>query len=93
VTIPCTPGWWETLLDLRKWPILRRSAAIPNVILLSARDKGLLYLPPNARESLHLPEQDGPQPVSPVQLYLDMRAAGGRHAEQAATLREEVLGY
>ena len=65
----------------------------PNVILLPARDKGLLYLPPNARESLHLPEQDGPQPVSPVQLYLDMRAAGGRYAEQAATLREEVLGY
>jgi hypothetical protein len=65
----------------------------PNVILLPARDKGLLYLSANERESLHLPEQDGPQPVSPVQLYLDMRAAGGRYAEQAATLREEVLGY
>ena len=65
----------------------------PNVILLPARDKGLLYLSANERESLHLPEYDGPQPVSPVQLYLDMRAAGGRYAEQAATLREEVLGY
>lgn len=70
--------------------IVRRD---PNVILLPARDRGLLYLPQNVRESLHLPEQDGPRPVSPVQLYLDMRAAGGRYAEQAATLREEVLGY
>jgi hypothetical protein len=65
----------------------------PNVILLPARDEGVLYLPANAREKIGQQLLESTRPVSPVQLYLDMRAAGGRYAEQAATLRQEVLGY
>jgi hypothetical protein len=69
---------------------VRRGA---NVILLPARDAGVLYLPENARQRLRLQGDDDPLPVSPVQLYLDMRAAGGRYAEQGIRLRDEVLGY
>jgi hypothetical protein len=53
----------------------------------------VLCLPPTAPGSLRLQEQGWPPPSLPVQLYLDMRAAGGRYEEQAATLREEAVRY
>ena len=64
-----------------------------NVLLYVARDEGIFYLPAEARERLSLRAPSGIWPVSPVQLYLDMKAAGGRYAEQAEELRREVLRY
>ncbi len=62
----------------------------PNVILHSAPDEGLLYLPAAAAVRFgHEPAA----PVSPVQLFLDLSAAGGRHAEQAEELAKELLGH
>lgn len=60
-----------------------------NVVLLPLRDEGLLYLPQPVETG------DAPHagPVCPVQLYLDMRAAGGRYAEQAEALRSEVVRH
>ena len=69
---------------------VRRGA---NVVLLPARDEGLLYLPENARAVVRPRAGGQVWPVSPVQLYLDMQAAGGRYAEQSERLRQEVLGY
>jgi hypothetical protein len=64
-----------------------------NVMLYAARDEGMFYLPGMVRERLGLRGPAAVRPVSPVQLYLDMKAAGGRYAEQAEELRREVLGY
>jgi hypothetical protein len=64
-----------------------------NVVLLPARDAGVLYLPERARRQIHELGELALSPVSPVQLYLDMRAAGGRYSEQAESLRKDVLGY
>jgi hypothetical protein len=62
-----------------------------NIILLPVRDEGIFYLPEPASEHLRARVTAGAGPVCPVQLYLDMRAAGGRYAEQAEVLRE--IGY
>ena len=58
-----------------------------NVLLMPARDEGLLYLP----DEIDVDGREGTGPVCPVQLYLDMYAAGGRYREQAEALREECL--
>ncbi len=62
----------------------------PNVILQSAPDEGILYLPAAAAARFC---REKAVPVSPVQLFLDMSAAGGRHAEQAEELAKELLGH
>lgn len=64
-----------------------------NVVLYGTLDPGVFYLPATARARLGLRDEVAGRPVCPVQLYLDMKAAGGRYAEQAEHLREEVLGY
>lgn len=64
-----------------------------NVYLYAARDDGLFYLPEDARRRLRPDAGASVTPVCPVQAYLDMKAAGGRYAEQAEVLRQEVLGY
>ena len=64
-----------------------------NVVLYDAADPGVVYLPDPVRERLGTGEENRCTPVSPVQLYLDMKAAGGRYAEQAERLRQEVLAY
>ena len=64
-----------------------------NVTLVPARDEGLFYLPHEVLANLKTPQPRNAGPVCPVQLYLDMHAAGGRYAEQAVRLREEVLPY
>lgn len=58
-----------------------------NVLLMPARDEGLLYLP----EEIGLDRAEGNGPVCPVQLYLDMHTAGARYREQAEALRDERL--
>jgi hypothetical protein len=63
-----------------------------NVVLYPEPDEGLLYLPRALRGRLGLEPDTPAAAVSPVQLYLDLKAAGGRLAEQADRLREEVLG-
>ncbi len=64
-----------------------------NVFLYAARDEGVFYVPAELEKRLGLGEPASIRPVCPVQLYLDMKAAGGRYAEQADELRQEVLGY
>lgn len=64
-----------------------------NVILYPTRDEGVFYLPERVREELGILGNAAAAPVCPVQLYLDMKAARGRYAEQAEKLREEVIGY
>ena len=64
-----------------------------NIVLLPVRDEGVFYLPEPAAEHLRTKVSAGAGPVCPVQLYLDMRAAGGRYAEQAEVLREREIGY
>ena len=64
-----------------------------NVTLIPAKDEGFYYLPAALPLRRPLPDVRNVGPVCPVQLYLDMRAAGGRYAEQAGRLREEVLRY
>lgn len=66
-----------------------------NVILYHPRDPEILYLPEQACLSAGLGrvQKQVAAPVCPVQLYLDMRAAGGRYAGEARRLREEVLRY
>jgi len=64
-----------------------------NVFLYAARDEGVFYVPAELEKRLGLGEPASIRPVCPVQLYLDMKAAGGRYAEQADELRREVLGY
>ncbi len=64
-----------------------------NVIILPVRDAGILYLPDSVRARLSTRISPSAGPVCPVQLYLDMRAAGGRYAEQAEALREREVGY
>lgn len=80
----------DELARAAKLEPVRRGA---NVILMPARDEGLLYLPADVRKRWGISESAIAAPVCPVQLYLDMRAAGGRYAEQAEALRREVLGY
>ena len=64
-----------------------------NVILYPIAEEGLLYLTDELRDHVG-PEQGGPAaPVCPAQLYLDMKAAGGRLAEQADRLREDFIGH
>ncbi len=53
-----------------------------NVTLLTPRDEGVLYGATQA---------EGVTVVSPIQLYLDLRAIGGRGEEAAQSLLEEVL--
>ncbi len=64
-----------------------------NIVIIPARDEGVFYLSQDARQRLGARASAAVGPVCPVQLYLDMRAAGGRHAEQAMALREADIGY
>lgn len=64
-----------------------------NVILLPARDDGIFYLPEQTRQRLETRQSAAAGPVCAVQLYLDMRVAGGRYAEQAEVLRQREIGY
>lgn len=64
-----------------------------NIIILPARDDGIFYLSAELRERLGGKVSPAAAPVCAVQLYLDMRAAGGRHAEQAGVLRQAEIGY
>ncbi len=80
----------ESLAEAADLDAARRAG---NVVLYGAADPGLMYLPGPVRDRLGRAGEKGCSPVSPVQLYLDMRAAGGRYAEQAERLRQEMLGY
>lgn len=64
-----------------------------NTIILSVRDEGVFYLPEGTARRLGQRASRAAAPVCPVQLYLDMRAAGGRYAEQAGALRQAEIGY
>ena len=79
-------GDLQDLARAAQFDVVERGA---NVVLLPLRDEGLLYMP----QHLDIDEEPYAGPVCPVQLYLDMRAAGGRYAEQAEALRKEVLRY
>ncbi len=62
-----------------------------NVVLYPTTEEGLLYLTDELRERAGLERDAAGAPVCPAQLYLDMKAAGGRLAEQADRLREEFI--
>lgn len=61
-----------------------------NAIPLPAKDDGGLYLPDHLRPT---DVRGTPGHAGPVQLCMDIRAAGGRYLEQAENLRKEVLRY
>jgi hypothetical protein len=63
-----------------------------NVVLFPTTEEGLLYLTDDLRRRAGGAAQAAAAPVCPAQLYLDLKAAGGRLAEQADRLREEFLG-
>jgi hypothetical protein len=62
-----------------------------NVVLFPTTEEGLLYLTDDLRRRAGIAALAVAAPVCPAQLYLDMKTAGGRLAEQADRLREEFL--
>ena len=64
-----------------------------NIVIFPVRDEGIFYLPEETRRRLREKVSGVAAPVCAVQLYLDMRAAGGRYAEQAQALRQAEMGY
>jgi DNA-binding transcriptional ArsR family regulator len=72
---------------------MTETASGANVVLYAPPDEGVYYMPPALKEKLGLGESEPAPPVCPVQLYLDMTAAGGRYADQAERLRTEVIEF
>ena len=64
-----------------------------NVILYPTTEVGLLYLTAELRTRADVAQSLAAAPVCPAQLYLDMKAAGGRLAEQADRLREDFIAH
>ena len=64
-----------------------------NVILYPTTEEGLLYLTDELRSHVGVAQGYAAAPVCPAQLYLDMKAAGGRLAQQADRLREDFIAH
>jgi len=70
---------------------LETVASGANAILYPTTDEGMLYLTDELRARAGMDGDTMAAPVCPAQLHLDMKAAGGRLAEQADRLREEFI--